>query len=40
MDWVAARVTAYKKVRAVAFVDAIPRNAAGKVLKTELRKLS
>ena len=34
--WVAARVTAYKKVRAVAFVDAIPRNAAGKILRKNL----
>ena len=34
--WVAARVTAYKKVRAVAFVDAIPRNAAGKILRKDL----
>lgn len=36
MEWVAARVTAYKKVRAVAFVDAIPRNAAGKILRKDL----
>lgn len=36
MEWAAARVTAYKKVRAVAFVDAIPRNAAGKILRKDL----
>ena len=36
MEWVARRVTAYKKVRAVAFVDAIPRNAAGKILRKDL----
>ena len=36
MEWVAARVTAYKKVRAVAFVEAIPRNAAGKILHKDL----
>ncbi|WP_293831072.1 AMP-binding protein [uncultured Corynebacterium sp.] len=36
MEWVAARVTAYKKVRAVAFVEAIPRNAAGKILRKVL----
>lgn len=36
MEWVAASVTAYKKVRAVAFVDAIPRNAAGKILRKDL----
>ena len=37
MEWVAARVAAYKKVRAVAFVDAIPRNAAGKILRKDLK---
>ncbi|WJY98133.1 AMP-binding protein [Corynebacterium fournieri] len=36
MAWVAERVTAYKKVREVAFVDAIPRNAAGKILRKDL----
>lgn len=36
MEWVAARVTAYKKVRAVAFVEAIPRNTAGKILRKDL----
>lgn len=36
MEWVAARVTAYKKVRAVAFLEAIPRNAAGKILRKDL----
>lgn len=36
MAWVAARVTPYKKVRVVTFVDAIPRSAAGKILRREL----
>ncbi len=39
MEWVAARVTAYKKVREVTFVDAIPRNAAGKILRRKLQEL-
>lgn len=36
MAWVATRVTPYKKVRVVTFVDAIPRSAAGKILRREL----
>ena len=36
MAWVAERVTPYKKVRMVTFVDAIPRSAAGKILRREL----
>jgi long-chain acyl-CoA synthetase len=32
-----ARMASYKKPRHVLFVDALPRNALGKVLKTELR---
>jgi fatty-acyl-CoA synthase len=31
-------LASYKKPKSVDFVDALPRNAAGKVLKTELRK--
>ncbi|GAA5141082.1 AMP-binding protein [Pseudonocardia adelaidensis] len=37
MAFVAARVAPYKKVRAVEFVDAIPKSAAGKILRKELR---
>lgn len=37
LDWVAQRVAPYKKIREVEFVDAIPRNAAGKILRRELR---
>ena len=33
----AGRIAAYKIPREIAFVDALPRNANGKVLKTELR---
>ncbi|MBW1780515.1 MAG: AMP-binding protein [Deltaproteobacteria bacterium] len=32
------RLSSYKKPSSVAFVDALPRNPSGKVLKTELRK--
>ncbi|WP_175934607.1 AMP-binding protein [Corynebacterium sp. Marseille-P4321] len=39
MHWVAARVTPYKKVREVTFVEEIPRNAAGKILRRKLRDL-
>ncbi|HUP20589.1 MAG TPA: AMP-binding protein [Gemmatimonadota bacterium] len=35
-DWVAERVAPYKKLRAVEFVDAIPRSAAGKILRRVL----
>ena len=37
MEWVAQRVTPYKKVRAVTFIDEIPKNATGKILRRELR---
>ena len=33
MDFVASRVAAYKKVRLVAFTDAIPKSASGKILR-------
>jgi acyl-CoA synthetase (AMP-forming)/AMP-acid ligase II len=36
-SFVAERVAAYKKVRAVEFVDAIPKSASGKILRKELR---
>ncbi|MFE7515660.1 AMP-binding protein [Streptomyces sp. NPDC057540] len=35
---VAARVSPYKKVRSVEFVDAVPRAASGKILRRELRE--
>ncbi|WP_411071292.1 AMP-binding protein [Streptomyces sp. cmx-4-25] len=37
---VAARVSPYKKVRAVEFVDTVPRAASGKILRRELRQRS
>lgn len=36
LRWVEARVAPYKKLRGVTRVDAIPRNAAGKILRREL----
>ncbi|MFF9474763.1 4-coumarate--CoA ligase family protein [Streptomyces roseolus] len=37
MAHVAARVAPYKRVRAVEFIDAVPRAASGKILRRELR---
>ena len=37
---VAARLAGFKKPRQVVFVDDLPKNAAGKVVKTELRRLA
>jgi acyl-CoA synthetase (AMP-forming)/AMP-acid ligase II len=37
ISYVAARVASYKKVRRVEFVTGIPRSAAGKILRRELR---
>ncbi|QPK82852.1 AMP-binding protein [Corynebacterium qintianiae] len=39
MEWVAERVTPYKKVRAVEFVDEIPKNATGKIERKKLREI-
>ena len=36
MAWVARRVAPYKRIRAVRFVDAIPRTPAGKILRRVL----
>jgi acyl-CoA synthetase (AMP-forming)/AMP-acid ligase II len=36
-DWVAERVAPYKKVRAVEFVDEIPKSPSGKILRRLLR---
>ncbi|MER7725729.1 4-coumarate--CoA ligase family protein [Streptomyces sp. NPDC096323] len=37
MAYVAERVAPYKKIRRVAFVDAVPRAASGKILRRDLR---
>lgn len=37
MDFVAAEVAPYKKVRQVAFIDTIPKSSAGKILRKDLR---
>ncbi len=36
-DYVAERVSPYKKVRGVQFIEAIPKSASGKILRRELR---
>jgi acyl-CoA synthetase (AMP-forming)/AMP-acid ligase II len=38
IDWCRRHMANYKVPRSVAFVDALPLNAAGKVLKTALRE--
>ena len=37
IEFVARRVAPYKKVRAVEFLDAVPKSASGKILRRELR---
>jgi acyl-CoA synthetase (AMP-forming)/AMP-acid ligase II len=37
MAWVAERVAPYKKVRRVAYVEAIPKSASGKILRKDLK---
>ncbi|KAL5550877.1 hypothetical protein UlMin_001053 [Ulmus minor] len=39
IDYVARQVTPYKKIRKVIFTCSIPKSAAGKILRRELRKL-
>jgi 4-coumarate--CoA ligase len=39
MAFVAERVAPYKKVRQVQFIDAIPKNASGKLLRRKLQEL-
>ncbi len=39
MDYVAERVTPYKKVRAVTFIAEIPKNPTGKILRKDLRQI-
>lgn len=40
IDFVAKQVASYKKIRRVAFVDSIPKNAAGKILRKDLSKIA
>jgi acyl-CoA synthetase (AMP-forming)/AMP-acid ligase II len=39
MDHVGSHVASYKRIRAVEFLDAIPKSASGKILRRELRSL-
>jgi len=39
MSWVSERVAPYKKIRAIHFVDTVPRSPAGKILRKDLRTL-
>ena len=39
VDFLRERVASFKLPRSVAFLEALPRNPSGKILKTELRKL-
>jgi long-chain acyl-CoA synthetase len=39
MDWVAERISAYKKIREVEFVENIPKSGSGKILRRELIEL-
>jgi long-chain acyl-CoA synthetase len=36
MEWVAERISAYKKIREVEFVESIPKSGSGKILRREL----
>ena len=39
MEWVAEKISAYKKIREVEFVDDIPKSGSGKILRRELVQL-
>lgn len=39
LEWVAQRVTPYKKIRMMEFIDVIPKSSTGKILRKELRNL-
>ncbi|KAK4481363.1 hypothetical protein RD792_012250 [Penstemon davidsonii] len=40
MDFIAKQVAPYKRIRRVAFVDSIPKNPSGKILRKDLIKLA
>jgi acyl-coenzyme A synthetase/AMP-(fatty) acid ligase len=37
MDYAASRLAPHKKIRAVEFIDAVPKSAAGKILRKDLK---
>jgi long-chain acyl-CoA synthetase len=39
IEWVAERISAYKKIREVEFVESIPKSGSGKILRRELVEL-
>lgn len=39
INWIAERISAYKKIREVEFVDSIPKSGSGKILRRELVEL-
>ena len=38
MDWVAGRVASFKKLRAVEFIDQLPKSPTGKLLRRVLKQ--
>ena len=38
LEWARERIAGYKLPKSVDFIDALPRNPTGKILKRELRK--
>jgi acyl-CoA synthetase (AMP-forming)/AMP-acid ligase II len=38
IDWARDRIAGYKLPKSIDFIDALPRNPTGKILKRELRK--
>jgi long-chain acyl-CoA synthetase len=38
LDWVRQRIAGYKRPKSVDFIDTLPRNPTGNILKRELRR--